>query len=212
MTTLTTDANLTATIAVSIRAAQGGSEPCDVGTPLGNQVITGVAMTLNGPLQSSPASGGQVTMTFANTMANLTINGYSADCVPDDYLLVLDGSAQVSQLSGGPFGSGSGEVGYDVAFDDFTIDAEVSGTTTTADFSGKITAICFGGTAMLSTPTSVSLILGEFCPTGGTIAVQDVGEILYSNGPGDRVTVDDGTPPDETYPTCLDPALLACIG
>ena len=77
--------------------------------------------------------------------------------------------------------------------------------------SGKITAICFGGSATLSTPEAVELIAAQFCPTDGTIAVMDVGQIFYSNGALSIDTDNNGTP-DENYPTCLDSDLVMCIG
>jgi hypothetical protein len=200
--TLTTTADLTA--AVSLTTASG--DTCDFAIPgIGTRVLTRVQLVLNGPLSSQTADGTLVRMTFDGTMADLMINAYGAGCVPTDYVLELDGNAQVEQSPGGGGGAGVSGISFDLTFVDFIIEADGSG----YEMRGSITALCFGGTVTLSTSQSIQLLLGEFCPNAGQVIVQDLGDIFYSEG-GVTVQAAGGEP--MVYPTCLDPALLACVG
>jgi hypothetical protein len=210
--TLVTDADLTAAFTATLRNAQVG-EPCSFELD-GDKVVGLLDMTLNGTLGTQLAGGaGGVSVTFQNTAADLTINAYGADCLPIDYTMVLDGMAQMAGTVGGAAGGGSGDPGisFDVNFEAFTVNGEVTGNTTKIEYSGKISAICFGGTATVSTPEAVQIILGQFCPEDGTIAIQGVGQILYNSGGVGIDNDSDGTP-EQTYPSCLHADLIMCIG
>lgn len=202
-TTLTTSANLTANIVLTLRLA-GATDECDFAVNIFRFVLTKADLVLSGTLSSQAADGTLVRMTFDDTMASLTINTYGAGCVPTSYVLELDGGAQVEQSEGGG-GAGGGSFNFTLNFVDFIIDADGS----EIDMSGKITADCFGGTVTLSTPQSIQLLLGQFCPEAGRVRVQDLGDVIYSNG---GVTVDSDDAEPMSYPSCFDPALLACIG
>jgi hypothetical protein len=208
-TTLTTTANLSAAVDLAVRLA-GPADTCDFEVGPLDVVLTQVLMTLNGDLSSETADGTLVTMTFDDTMANLAIQTYGAGCVPTEYTLELDGGAQVVQFAGGGGGgAGTPSISFSLFFVDFIIDAESGSGMSQVEMSGKITADCFGGTVTLSTPERIQLLLGEFCPENGTVDVQDLGDIFYNDG---GVTVDSDDAEPMMYPTCLDPALLACIG
>jgi len=202
--TLSTDANLTATVTLRVQAVAAGTA-CSFSVLTGKAVLTGLAMTLKGPLASTAADGSSVTVTFDptnGTLADLTINQYGSDCVPSDYVLVLNGMATLSQTTPPPGGS----LSFGLTFTSFRIDADVTG----VDISGQMTADCFGGPVTLSTVESLQLLTGQFCPEAGQITVQDLGRIFYSNQTVSVDTNNDGTP-DQTFDPCTDPALLQCV-
>ncbi len=202
-----TDADLTAAVKLFV---QGGSgDPCAIDSPIGEVRITRVDLTnLMGSFDSVVAGEGVSSVSWMGTSVSIAVSALSMDCVPVGYTVTVNGDASIDRegpvpsgeaaQSGGVFG-----VMFDVNFEDFVVAVSGDGNMSQLDISGMLTSTCLGETVTLSTPQSLSFLLGTFCPTGGTLTVEDIGDIVYSPA---GVTV-----AGESYTSCSDPALLACV-
>jgi len=190
-----TVANIQSPVALTV--VPGGTNPCAVNL-LGPQLVQGVDMTsLVGTLTSEVIGQGVAEVTFQQTSVDLTINESGDDCVPTDFDILFDGPSQISQSTTG------GTVTFDLEFVSFLLSAMQSGAASLVSMAGDLIAECFGGSVTLSTPQNLSFLLGQFCPGSGTLTIEDLGDILYSDG---GVTVG-----GMSFESCLDPALLTCV-
>jgi hypothetical protein len=209
-TVLTTEADLT--IGVMLRLAAGGGAECAFDVGPAEFLLTGVGLTsLTGTMSSTLPDNSGVTTTFNGTSGEYTIDLYGVSCVPSDWVLELSGPATVEQTPAAMTSGPPTPVVFDLLLDKFTLTASTLGDTTNVIVSGAVTSTCFGGKVSLTTVQAVSLVLGQFCPTGGQLTIDGLGGITYDNG---MVTVDDldeQTPP-MMFDTCLDEGLLMCVG
>ena len=203
----TTAASLTSPIRLAVAAAPGNPCAIDVSI-LGEVRITRLDLTrLTGDLVSQVTDQGTSTVTWNDTDVSVAVAALSADCVPVDFDVTVNGDATINYqgpsaapatVSGGVFA-----VLFDATFDDFVVAATGDGNASEVEISGDLTSSCLGETVTLSTPESLSFLLGQFCPTGGTLHVEDIGDIVYSPA---GVSVN-GT----SFDLCVDPALLRCL-
>ncbi len=206
VTTAITDANLQSPVTLAVAPADDQT-PCSVNFPvLGRRIISGVDLSaLNGTLSSVVPGEGSAQVNFLNTRMELDINASDAECVPIDFDLLFDGDSEISQSADSGAGgqtAGPSSVMFDLEFVQFLLSAVQNGDQSLITMSGDLIAACFGGTITLSTPDSLSFLLGQFCPGSGTLSVQDIGDIVYSQ---DGVTAN-----GMLFSSCLDPALLMC--
>jgi hypothetical protein len=207
-TTLTTKAALSTDDLVLTAAAAAG-ETCTFNLPVvGDSRIVGLELTLAGTIESSTAAG-TAELEFDATKAEFAINQYGSDCVPSDYVLKLDGAATASQSVGAVVSGGGDPLTFALEFVDFTLAAQREGDVTRYQIDGSVAAECFGGSVSLQTLQGLELVLGEFCPTSGQLAVEGVGVVTYADGAVSVDDLDPATDPRE-FASCLDPALLIC--
>ncbi len=197
-----TDAIIQSPVALT---APAGSGPCAVEIPvLGEREITGIGLSnLTGTLSSTVPGQGAAEVTFAGTDVQLQILDSSDDCVPTEFNLTFNGDAQISQSVGTLAVTSGASVSFALEFVEFLMAAQQSGNESLVSMSGELIASCFGGSVMLSTPESLSFLIGQFCPGSGTISIQDIGDVIYSQ---EGVSVG-----GMTFASCLDPALLTCV-
>jgi hypothetical protein len=189
-------------------------DPCnfDVDPPLvTDDIVSAAALTqLNGSATVVTSVGGTLITTFVGASANISIDDYSALCVPIDYAIVLDGAAQVAlTASGDGSGAGINETQFDVTFDGYRVGATVAGAVITIALGGALESPCFGGRAEISTPELVEVPFGEICPTDGTVVVDGIGRLLFMGG-GVGIDTDNDGSADTTHPSCIAEPLLLC--
>lgn len=201
-----TTADLTSNVVLAVQGAPGGV--CTFDVPVLNEVRLS-RLDLNdlmGTLNTVVSGEGTSAVTWMGTNVSIAIDAYSDECVPIDFDVTVNGDATIErQGPSAPAALSGGVVAilFDVTFDDFVVSASGDGNSSLLDITGNVTSSCIGDTVTLSTPQSLSLLLGTFCPSGGTLTVQDIGDIVYSPA---GVAVGGAT-----YESCLDPALLECL-
>jgi hypothetical protein len=158
-----------------------------------------ISVATTGP----PATSTQLTFNSGSDVS-INVSQYGAQCVPQIYNLELNG---VVTLVTDTHSFQATYTTYNL-FDDTTATPGQD----TVDISGTVDSPCFGGAVDLSTFNSLSLN-GGACPKAGAVEVTANGNtdlVSYTGSGG--VTIDlgeDGTV-DQTFPTCLDPALFVC--
>jgi len=188
---------------VALTAPPAGDDPCGIDTPLGARLITAIALSnLTGTLSSTVPGEGAAEVTFLGTEVDLEIQSSNEDCVPIEFDLTFNGDAQISQAIGAQAVTSGTSISFALEFVEFVLSATQSGDESLVSMEGDLVASCFGGTVSLSTPESLSLLIGQFCPGSGTIRIVDIGDVVYSQ---DGVSVG-----GMTFASCLDPALLTC--
>ncbi len=203
----TTAASLASPIRLAVAAAPGNPCAIDVSV-LGEVRITRLDLTrLTGDLVSQVPAQGTSSVTWNDTDVSVAVRALSEDCVPVDFDVTVNGDATINYqgpsaapatASGGVFA-----VVFDVTFDDFVVAATGDGNASEVEISGDLTSSCLGETVTLSTPESLSFLLGQFCPSGGTLHVEDIGDIVYSPA---GVSVN-----GKSFELCVDPELLQCL-
>lgn len=201
----TTSAALASPLGLAVAGAPG--DPCAIDVPVLNEVrITRIDLTsLTGTLETQVTDQGTSDVTWNNTNVSIAVAALSEDCVPVDFDVTVNGDATMEYSGPSAPAAPSGgffAVVFDVTFDDFVVSADGDGNASEIEISGDLTSSCLGETVTLSTPQSLSFLLGQFCPSGGTLRVQDIGDIVYSPA-GVEVN-------GMSYTSCVDPALLQC--
>ncbi len=183
---------------VDINPAPGGGHPCQISTPIGAQLIDEVILTdLEGPVSTEIPGVGLADVDFDGASVTIEVTGFGADCVPTDFVVLLNGLATISQ------DTTETSLFFDLTFDNFRITATSDGSGgSSVAMEGSLVADCFNGPVTLSTPQNLSFALGQFCPGSGTISVQDIGEIVFSQQGLSVGGMD--------FASCLDPALQSC--
>lgn len=190
-TVLTASADLTGTV-TGIQPAQ----TC---------FLLGATLRLTGPVEAQVPGDGGVRIQFSDTIVNVVIKQFSADCVPLRYTLTFNGPATVTETSSGQT--------YAVTFVQLSLDQNAGLNPAEATLNGGIASTCFGGNVTLATDAPIKTVVGDFCPLGGSIVVTAApgqsGKVFYSPGGVDIDSDLNGTT-DVHYDFCLAPELLAC--
>jgi CARDB protein len=147
------------------------------------------------------------TLGFDHTSIHLDLDAFSADCVPIDYRMKLNGTATVAADEIGSAFSG--------AFTNFLLHDDVSTGNDQIDLMGQVSSTCLGTTVTIpSTPMPISLTPGMPCPTGGTILVSALGttdKITYTPSGGVEIDLgNNGGSPDQSFSSCLNSNLYVC--
>ncbi len=177
----------------------------------GSCYVSGVTLVLgSGTLGSQFTGDGGVTVTFSNTSVGVSGISYNGDCVPVQYSLTFNGPATVAVTDGA---GAAAQTSYGVNFASFVVAQDARSTPTQTQMSGNLTSDCFGGTVTLSTRAALLSSSAAPCPTGGVLRVTAAvtADVLYSAG--GQVGIDtnlDGSS-EQTFPSCLDPALRQCV-
>jgi hypothetical protein len=153
--------------------------------------LSGTVVTTVGTITS--------TMTFDSTRLVLTIDAFSADCVPVAYRLGVDGplSIQGPPLAGGFQGVLSG----------FVLQVKQEGVGERMALSGNVTASCFDGSVGLTTPVDLNFAASAPCPDAGVILLTGSGAAAKLTFDANGVSIDTGNngSVDETLPSCAGP-------
>ena len=193
-TRLTTEVHLTATVS---NPQLGGS--C---------FLTGASLALTGTVQAQIPGDSGVLVTFTTTNVVLDVSAFTNanDCVPLTFSLTFNELANIKEL-------GSGQA-FDLQFIDFVMHEDASGGTTLVRLDGNIIAACFGGTVTVATITPLLTQSGSLCFSDGAIQITSSSgqaKIFYLSGGAVQIDADlDGTL-DESYLSCLAPALPLCV-
>jgi hypothetical protein len=155
-----------------------------------------------------------VRVDFNKTRANSTFTAFSdaENCVPTVYTTIF-GQGGGGNTTFTDLGSGTS---FTATFTSFNVTQDATGSPTTTTINGSTTSGCTGNLSLV-TPTNFKLqqVLGTRCYTGGRVEVTQSAikqTVIYNyqgNGSVGLDTNNDGNP-EQTYQSCLDPALVAC--
>ncbi len=186
----------------SVRANVTGTLTPQLG---GNCLATAATFVLTGTLTSELAGGETTSLMLDSTNIVGEVTTFSAECFPLAYRLVFDGPATMSQGAGQSDGVG-------LTLHNLQISQDTVGLPFRTTIDGEINADCFGGAVTLATEQSLLQGIDGACPSDG--------QVLLSRGamqshlayrPGGEVAIEEDGMGEVVLPSCMDPALLACL-
>lgn len=182
----------------------------------GSCTVTGGTLLLSGTIASRIPGQVRSSLELTSTTVGVNVRMFDSNCAPVGLALTFNGPGVLSQTSGGAAGArGAAPESASLTFTDFVLDQDSSSNPSRTRLDGGITAQCFGGMVTLATQAPLTQAVGMPCPSDGRIRVTSpaaTAQILYlADG---RVALDttlDGVG-DSTFDSCVDPALLLCVG
>lgn len=185
----TTQRAVSAELTASVSMLRGLDSPC---------FYSGISAVVSGLVQTQAAGGAGVDVHLDDTEIVADVGAQTAECVATEHRQELTGTAV--------FTDSPAARTYTVAFQAFELARAASATAVDLRMNGKVAGPCFGGGALLTTSTELSLPLTDFCPSAGTVVLETdfapLQTLDYADG---QVSVDengDGEA-DTVYPSCV---------
>ena len=153
--------------------------------------------TMNTTLGSTDVTFGQ------GSSIQISVTQYGDNCVPTIYDSTVQGAITFK----------SNGTSFAATFTDYTLHDNATSGNNVITVSGGIESACLGTAVQLSTKTDLLVVGAAPCPHAGAVLVTSGNTtdlVSYTDTGGVQIDVGNDGGPDQTFSSCLDPALFQC--